>query len=90
MGRIQITKPGRDELARLGIDSWTSWGCDPSEFDWQYPDKETAYVFRGRVEITASDGSKVEIGPGDLAVFPKGLKCRWRVLERIEKVYRMG
>ena len=26
-------------------------------------------------------------GEGDLVMFPKGLKCRWIVHERIEKVY---
>ncbi len=90
MSEIVITHPSKDELDRLGVAKWAPWDCDPSEFDWQYPDRETAYIFKGRVEITASDGSKVEIGPGDLAVFPKGLKCRWKVIERIEKVYRMG
>ena len=90
MSEIVITHPSKDELDRLGIAKWAAWDCDPSEFDWQYPDRETAYIFKGRVEITASDGSKIEIGPGDLAVFPKGLKCRWKVIERIEKVYRMG
>lgn len=90
MSEIKILQPSKDELDKLGIDKWSSWECDPSEFDWQYPDQETAYVFKGKVVVTAADGSKVEIGQGDLVVFPKGLKCHWQVLERIEKVYKMG
>lgn len=90
MDRIQITRPSQEELARLGIDSWPSWECEPSDFDWQYPDRETAYVFKGRAAVIAEDGQQAELGPGDLVVFPKGLKCRWKVTEQIEKVYRMG
>jgi len=88
MSDIIITRPSKDELDKLGIAQWSSWECDPSEFDWQYPDKETAYVFKGKVIVTSADGSKVEIGPGDLAVFPKGLKCHWKVIDRIEKVFK--
>ena len=90
MAEIKISRPSKDELDELGIDKWSSWECDPSEFDWQYPDRETAYIFKGKVMVSTNDGSKVEIRPGDLAVFPKGLKCHWQVLERIEKVYKMG
>ncbi len=89
MSEIIITRPSKDELDKLGIDKWSSWECDPSEFDWQYPDRETAYVFNGKVVVT-SNGNKVEINAGDLVVFPKGLKCHWQVIERIEKVYKMG
>lgn len=90
MSEIKISRPAKEELDRLGIAQWSSWDCDPSEFDWQYPDRETAYVFKGRVVVSTDDGGKVEINAGDLVVFPKGLKCHWQVLERIEKVYKMG
>ncbi|MDI6739665.1 MAG: cupin domain-containing protein [Candidatus Edwardsbacteria bacterium] len=86
---ITITRPSPEELKKLGIETWSPWECEPSEFDWQYSCDETAFVLRGRVVVTTADGEKAEIGPGDLVTFPKGLKCRWRVLERIEKVYRM-
>jgi hypothetical protein len=90
VSEIKISRPSKNELDKLGIGEWSSWECDPSEFDWQYPDRETAYVFKGRGGVFTDDGGKVEIGPGDLVIFPKGLKCHWRVLERIEKVYKMG
>ncbi len=90
MSEIKISHPSKEDLDKLGIDNWSSWECNPSEFDWHYPDRETAYVFKGKVMVTTNDGKKVEIGRGDLVVFPKGLKCHWRVLERIEKVYKMG
>lgn len=90
MSDIIITSPTKDELDKLGIAQWSSWECDPSEFDWQYPNKETAYVFKGKVMVSTNDGKEVEINNGDLVVFPKGLKCHWKVIDRIEKVYKMG
>jgi hypothetical protein len=87
---ITITRPTPDETKKLGIDGWPLWSCEPSEFDWQYTCDETAYVLKGRVTVTAADGQKVEIAAGDLVTFPQGLQCRWRVIERIEKLYKIG
>jgi uncharacterized cupin superfamily protein len=87
MPRTKIEKPTPEQLKKLGVDSWSPWDCDPSEFDWQYPSTEVAYVQKGRVIVTEEGGEEVEIKAGDLVTFPKGLKCRWKVIERIEKVY---
>lgn len=37
-------------------------------------------------------GSKesVEIGPGDLVVFPKGMSCTWDVSVSVDKHYNFG
>ncbi len=89
MSEIKITCPDEEELKRLGIDSWSTWECEPSTFDWEYSDKETAYVFEGKVKVkTPTD--EVEINKGDLVEFPEGLKCTWTVIERIRKVYKFG
>ena len=89
MSNIIITHPTEDELKELGIDNWPSWACEPSTFDWHYDSDETAYVFEGKVKVkTATE--EVEIKAGDLVFFPKGLACTWQVLERINKVYKMG
>lgn len=45
-------------------------------------------MLEGRVTVGTADGEKVEIGPGDLVTFAKGLQCYWIVHERIRKVYR--
>jgi uncharacterized protein len=47
-------------------------------------------VFEGRVTVETPDGENVEIEPGDLVTFPKGLKCNWTVHEKIRKVYKFG
>lgn len=90
MPRTKIEKPSPEKLKQLGIERWSEWNCDPDEFDWQYPFDETAYVKKGKVIVTEEGGEQVEIKAGDLVTFPKGMKCRWKVIERIEKVYTGG
>lgn len=86
MGEIKITRPSKEELEKLGTANWSPWSCPVSTFDWEYDMEETAYVFEGRVEVETPSG-KVDISGGDLVTFPKGLKCKWKVLEPIRKVY---
>jgi uncharacterized cupin superfamily protein len=90
MSKISISRPSKEELKQLGVEHWSPWQCAPSEFDWQYSDDETAYVIKGLVIVTAADGERVEIKAGDLVTFPQGLKCKWKVLETVEKVYKFG
>jgi len=86
MAKILIKKPTKEEVDKLGLDSWGSWECEPSTFDWQYDSDETAYVFEGKVKVKTAE-EEVEINAGDLVTFPKGLKCTWNVIETIRKKY---
>jgi uncharacterized protein len=90
MPKIQVEKPEKKKLDELGTKNWGSWECEPSQFPWEYDDRETCYVFEGRVTVETPEGERVEIGPGDLVTFPKGLKCTWTVHETIRKVYKFG
>ncbi len=90
MSSIKVEKPTPARLKELGTESWSSWECGVETFDWQYSDDETAYVHQGRVQVTSEDGQQVEFGAGDLVFFPKGLKCTWRVIEPIRKVFTFG
>jgi len=85
---IRISRPTQEELEKLNVKSWSPWSCDVSEFDWEYEEDETCYILEGRVIVTTEDGKSVEIKKGDLVTFPKGLKCRWKVIEPIRKVYK--
>ena len=85
-GGIHIEKATEKVLKEKGVSRWSPWSCNPSEFDWEYDTDEWAYIKKGRVIVRCPDG-EVEIKAGDLVKFPKGLKCRWVVKERIEKVY---
>lgn len=86
MSEIKIEKPSQEKLKSLNIDGWSPWECEPSTFDWEYDSNETAYVLEGKVKVVTPSG-EVEINKGDLVTFPKGLKCTWKVLETIRKVY---
>ncbi len=86
---IIVKKPSQEELNELGVNSWPTWTCPVSEFDWTYDEQETCYFYEGKVIVETPNGN-VEIGKGDLVTFPKGLRCRWKVLEPVRKVYSFG
>ena len=86
MSKIKIEKLSNEQLEGLNVKGWSSWECEPSTFDWEYGCDETAYVLEGKVKVGTKDG-EVEINKGDLVHFPKGLKCKWNVIEKIRKVY---
>ncbi|MBM4286718.1 MAG: cupin domain-containing protein [Deltaproteobacteria bacterium] len=86
--KITKEKATPEKLQALQVESWSPWECEPSTFDWYYDSDETAYVREGQVTVTCPDGEKVDIGPGDLVRFPKGLSCTWEVKKKIRKVFR--
>jgi len=87
--KIEVRKPKPGELDQMGVMSWPTWGCDASEFDWSYDDKETCYLLEGQVTVDAPD-QQVSFGPGDIVVFPKGLSCKWKVSKAVKKHYQFG
>ena len=87
--KIDVRKPSPEELKSLGVTNWPTWGCEVSTFDWSYSDQETCYLLEGRVTVEA-EGQSVSFGKGDFVVFPKGLKCVWKVTEPVRKHYRFG
>jgi len=62
------------------------WGCEESEFDWFYDSEETCLLIEGEVTVTY-DGGSVLVEAGDLAVFPKGMACVWKVTKPVRKHY---
>ncbi|XP_073052690.1 uncharacterized protein [Primulina eburnea] len=84
-----VSNPTESKLSDLGVRSWPKWGCPPSKFPWTYSSTETCYLLKGKVKVYP-DGSDeaVEIGAGDLVVFPKGMSCTWDVSETVDKHYQ--
>ena len=76
------------KLDVLYVDDWPTWEKDISEFDWQYDQSETCYIIDGKAIVTPENGEPVTIQAGDMVIFPKGMKCRWQIVEAIEKHYR--
>jgi uncharacterized cupin superfamily protein len=87
--KIEVKTPTKDELEKLNIENWPIWECEPSEFDWEYDEDEQCYFLEGKIKVITNDG-EVEIKKGDFVKFPKGLKCRWVVYEKVKKHYKLG
>lgn len=85
---IQKRRIDADEKAILGIDRWPTWGKGASSFPWHYNMQETSYLIEGRVTVTPTGGSPVEIVAGELVTFPVGMSCTWEIHEPVLKHYR--
>ena len=83
---IVITKLSENEMIEMGVRSWPIWSCEISEFDWEYSDEESCLLLDGEVEVK-SEFETVRFSAGDFVVFPKGLKCYWKVTSPVRKHY---
>jgi len=91
MPKIMIESyPNEDKLADLGVYYWDIWEKEVSEFPWKYDEREKCYILEGKAEIVLEDGDTLTIEKGDLIIFPRGLKCTWKVTENIRKHYMIG
>ena len=78
------------EILEKEVRSWPTWSCEVSEFPWEYIEQESCYILEGQVDITTEDGEIVSIGPGDFVIFPRGLKCEWKVRQSVLKHFSFG
>jgi len=86
--RIEVRKPTEKEKEEAK--SWGIWEKGISEFPWEYDEKETCLLIEGDVEVITEDGEHVKFGKGDLVVFPRGLKCKWKINKPVKKYYKFG
>ena len=84
--KVKIEKLPDEKITKLGIKAWPIWTCEVSEFDWEYGEKESCLLLEGEVEVS-SEFESVRFSAGDYVVFPKGLKCRWKVTKPVRKHY---
>lgn len=75
------------KLDVLYVDDWPVWTKEVSEFGWEYENQETCYIAEGKAIVTPEGKPAVTIERGDMVVFPKGMKCVWKIIEPIEKHY---
>ena len=85
--KIKVEKPDKEKLDELGVRNWPTLEKEVCRIDWAFDSTEESYFLEGRVVIEAEDGQRVEVKKGDLAVFPKGLKCTWFIEEPMRKHY---
>jgi len=84
--KIEISAVSENEISKQGVFSWPIWSCEVSEFDWEYDQQESCLLLEGEVEVS-SDIETVSFGAGDFVVFPRGLKCRWKIIKPVRKHY---
>ena len=84
---VIVKKPSDAE--RVLCETWPTWGCDVSEFDWEYTQTETCLLIEGEVTVTdvPDSGESVSFAAGDYVVFPVGLRCNWNVTKAVKKYY---
>jgi len=84
--KIEVRPINGGEIAEKDVFKWPIWSCGVSEFDWEYDQQESCLLLEGEVEVS-SDIETVSFGAGDFVVFPKGLRCRWKVAKPVRKHY---
>jgi len=84
--KIEISDISENDISKKGVFSWPIWSCEVSEFDWEYDQQESCLLLEGEVEVK-SEFETVRFSAGDFVVFPKGLKCRWKVMQPVRKHY---
>ncbi len=84
---VIVRKP--DETETEKCKNWPIWTCQKSTFDWDYTQTETCLLLEGAVTVAdrPDTGESVSFGPGDLVVFPVGLKCVWQINDDVKKHY---
>ncbi|KMT00077.1 hypothetical protein BVRB_1g019040 [Beta vulgaris subsp. vulgaris] len=88
---VKIQKnPPQSKLDDLQVTTWPQWSSQPSIIPWTFEAEETMYLLEGKAKVSVDghDGS-FEIESGDMAVFPKGLKITFQVLEAVNKHYHL-
>ena len=85
--KIFVSTQSAAEVSKMDFSSWGTWECGVSIFPWSYDATETCYILEGNVVVETVD-QKVEFKKGDLVVFPKGLTCKWNVLNPVRKYYK--
>jgi len=83
---ITISQLNDQQIKEQGVLSWPIWSCDVSEFDWEYDQKESCLLLEGEVEVK-SEFENVRFSAGDFVVFPRGLRCHWKVTSPVKKHY---
>ena len=71
-----------DKLVSSGL-----WECTAGRFEWTFAWDEFVHVLEGGARIKTESGETIELGSGDSAHFPLGLKTEWTITDRIRKVF---
>ena len=85
--QIVVKKPTEAEVEAFSMKP--TWGCEVSEFNWHYDEREQCILTEGEVTVEYAGGS-VTFGAGDHVTFSAGLSCVWKVTKPVKKNYEFG
>ena len=83
----KVKKPTLKE--KHEAERWSIWEKEKSTFQWEYGEKETCLILKGKAIVKCPEGT-VAFAAGDYVVFPQGLKCTWEIRDTIRKHYKFG
>ena len=63
------------------------WECTAGPSYWVQEEHEVIYVLSGTLTVAPDGGAPKTLGPGDVAVFPRGWRGAWDLHETVRKVY---
>jgi uncharacterized cupin superfamily protein len=75
-----------EHLHNLGVFTWDIWEKEISN-PWTYDSQETCYFLAGNAIVTPDGEQPVQIGQGDLVIFPAGMSCTWEITSDVKKHY---
>jgi uncharacterized protein len=81
-------------MTTSGVEVWVDgdrsggiWECSPGPSHWTLETNEVIHLVAGRMTVTPDGGDALELGAGDVAVFPLGWSGTWDIHEAVRKVY---
>jgi hypothetical protein len=74
-GSVHVLR--EDDAVQAGIWAAPPPGDEPAAEAFEFPHHETIYVLTGSVRIQIEGGPLLELGPGDMASFRKGVRSVW-------------
>lgn len=77
-------------VAALGAAAWPVWTAEAQELPWRYDEDEVCWLLEGDVVVVASSGEEMRVRGGDVAYFPAGMECVWKISEAVKKHYSFG
>src|ERR1700753_4175243 len=63
------------------------WECTAGPSYWVPEEAEGIYLLSRAMTLTPDGGKPTTLGPGDVAVFPRGWRGPWELHEIVRKVY---
>jgi len=73
-GSVHVLRDDADVQAGV----WAAPEAPAEGTAFEFPHHETVYVLDGEVEIEIEGGPTLNLGPGDMASFRKGVRSTWR------------